>query len=252
VKKALKILFVAILVVVLGGGAAFWAMSRSRHAEPAEAALAALASDAEVSVEQGEYLVYRPLRQPVRLGVVFYPGASCDLRGYAPVLRRLAARGYLVVSVEMPLEYAFLAPNSALDVPPAFPEVRRWAIIGHSLGGAMAGQFVHSHPDAMAGVIIWDSFPPPNASLADWPGPVWHIHRATLDGKPPDHFASNRSSYPASARWVPIRGGIHMYFGAFEGGGYKEQWAPRITREEQHDLAVSATLEALDTIAATG
>jgi pimeloyl-ACP methyl ester carboxylesterase len=145
----------------------------------------------------------------------------------------------------MPLEFAFLAPGRALDVEAAYPAITRWAIIGHSLGGAMAANFVYNHPTAVTGLVIWDSYPAPNNSLADYPRPVWHIHRARPDGTPPAAFAERRALFPADSHWVAIPGGIHMYFGSFEGGGFKEEWAPAISRAEQQDRAVAATLEAL-------
>jgi pimeloyl-ACP methyl ester carboxylesterase len=249
VKKVLKIVAAAVVLLVLAAGVGLWAWGNSRHAAAADEALAALGSDAGVTVEDGEYLVFRPTTTQPRLGVIFYPGASCDLRGYAPVLRRIAAGGYFVVGVPMPLEFAFLAPDRALDVQAAYPDVERWALIGHSLGGAMAAGFVHRNPDLVQGLVIWDSYPAPNASLADYERPVWHIHRATPNGMPPLAFSEQRGLFPPTSRWVPIPGGIHMYFGSFDGGGYVEDWAPSITREEQHDRAAAATLEALEAMA---
>jgi pimeloyl-ACP methyl ester carboxylesterase len=244
-KHLLKILAVAVVALAIAGGVGLWAWGKSRHAEATAEALVALGSDGAVVVEQGRFLVFRPSADPPRLGVIFYPGANCDVRGYAPVLRRLAAAGYFVVDVPMPLEFAFLAPNRALDVQAAYPEIRRWALIGHSLGGAMAASFAYNHPDAIRGLVIWDSFPAPNNSLAGFPHPVWHIHRATPDGLPPPSFAERRPLFPPDSRWVPIAGGIHMYFGAFDGGGYVEDWAPSIGRNEQHEQVVAATLAAL-------
>jgi hypothetical protein len=239
-------IFAAVLAVLAGGSwLALWAFSTSRHAPAAPEALAALASDAAVRVEAGSDLVFQPADGAVRLGVILYPGASSDPRGYAPILRRIAAAGYFVVVVPMPLEMAFLAPDRALDAQARYPEIRRWALIGHSLGGAMAARFTHRHPDLVQGLVIWDSYPPESASLADYPRPVWHVHRATLQGDPPASFTAHRHLYPPESRWVPIRGGIHMYFGAFGPGGYVEEWAPRISRDEQHDRVVAATLEAL-------
>lgn len=245
-KKFLKIAAATIVVLVLGGGVALWAWGKSRHAEPAAEALAALASDASVVVQQGDYIVFRPRAEPPRMGVIFYPGANCDVRGYAPVLRRLAAAGYFVVDVPMPLEFAFLAPNRALEVQADFPQLRRWAIIGHSLGGAMAAGFTYDHPDKVRGLVIWDSFPAPNKSLANYERPVWHIHRARPDGSPPASFAERRNLFPPASTWVAIPGGIHMYFGAFDGGGYVEDWEPSISRGEQHERAGAATLAALE------
>jgi Alpha/beta hydrolase family len=204
------------------------------------------------TVEEGRYLVFRPVAGASRMGVIFYPGANCDIRGYAQVLRRIAAAGYFVVDTPMPLEFAFLAPNRALDVQAAYPQIRRWAIIGHSLGGAMAANFVYNHPDAVTGLVIWDSFPAPNNSLAGFTRPVWHIHRARPDGSPPAAFAERRALFPPDSHWVPIPGGIHMYFGNFLGGAYKEDWEPSISRAQHHDKAVAATLEALAAMDAAG
>lgn len=244
-KRFLKIAGGVVVVLVVAAFIGLWAWGNSRHADAAAEALAALGSDASVTVEEGRYLVFRPAAAAPRMGVIVYPGANCDIRGYAPLLRRIAAAGYLVVDVPMPLEFAFLAPNRALQVQAAYPEIRRWAIVGHSLGGAMAANFVYNHPDAVAGMVIWDSFPGPNNSLAGYGRPVWHVHRARPDGSPPASFAERRDLFPPDSTWVPIRGGIHMYFGSFDGGGYVEEWAPSISRAEQHEQVVAATLAGL-------
>lgn len=251
-KKVLKIGAVLLVLLAVGGTAGMWAWSRSRHAEAAAEAIAALQSDAAVTVTEGRYIEFRPAGQPVRMGVVFYPGASCDARGYAPVLRRLAAAGYLVVDVPMPFELALFAPGRAAAVQAAYPEVKRWAMIGHSLGGAMAATFAHDNPDKVAGLVIWDSYPPDSKSLADFPGPVWQIHRATPDGKPPPAFAERRHLFPADGPWVAVPGGIHMHFGSFDGGAYVESWEPSISRAESQEQITAATLEALRAIEAAG
>lgn len=242
-KKFLKYAALSLAGLILIGWVGMWAWSRSLHAQAAAEAVAALTTDASVAVEQGENLVFRPVGKAATLGVILYPGASCDIRGYAPLLRRIAAAGYLVVDVAMPLEFALFAPNRALGVMAAHPEVKRWVLIGHSMGGAMAGTFVAHHPDSMAGLILWDAYPA--SGLADYHHPVWLIHRARPDGTPPASFVNKRSSFPADSHWVPIPGGIHMYFGAFDGGGYKEEWAAQIPHSSQHDQAVTATLAAL-------
>lgn len=242
-KKFLKIATISVLSILLVAGVGIWAWSRNLHASAATEALAALTSDADVAVAQGDDLEFRPIRKRPTMGVILYPGASCDIRGYAPVLRRLAAAGYLVIVAAMPIEFALFGPNRALDITSSHPAVRRWVLIGHSMGGAMAGAFVAHHPDSMAGLILWDAYPA--SSLADYRHPVWLLHRARPDGSPPARFVAKRATFPSDSRWVPIPGGIHMYFGSFDGGGYKEEWAAQITRDSQHDQEVAATLAAL-------
>jgi pimeloyl-ACP methyl ester carboxylesterase len=166
------------------------------------------------------------------------------------VLRRVAERGYLVVAVPMPLSMAIFAPNRADAVRKAFPDVQRWVIAGHSMGGAMAARYAHNHPDDLAGLLLWDSRPAASDTLVDIRYPVWHIHRATLEGRAPDKLEQYRNLFPAGSTWVPVPGGIHMYFGSFVGGAYQEEWTPRISREAQQDTAVTGTLNAL--LAMTG
>lgn len=225
---------------------------QGRYADASPSAIAAATSDADVEVTIDQNVTFRPRHARERLGVIFYPGAYTDLRGYAVTLRPIAAAGYRVVAVAMPLDLAILATGRAQDVIDANPDLRHWAIIGHSVGGAAAAVFAHDHPDAVAGVVIWDSFPPEGWSLAAFPKPVWHIHRATPDGAPPESFVRQRASFPSASPWVPIPGGIHMYFGSFAEGGYKEDWAPSISPQQQHEVAVAATLRALRAIEAEG
>ena len=134
---------------------------------------------------------------------------------------------------------------AALEVEAANADIQHWVIAGHSVGGAAGALFANRHPDSVAGVVIWDSYPPSTASLADFSKPVWHIHRATPDAAPPQTFAQQRGLFPRDSHWVAIPGGIHMNFGSFSGGGYQEDWAPSISQEQQHNLVVAGTLQAL-------
>lgn len=243
-----------VLLVTLGIAAAIviglygW-LSYSSHqnlAAPTEIALAALASTDDVVVEQSsDWWVMRPREQEPTIGVVVYPGAYCDVRGYAPILRQVARGGYLVVGIAMPFNLSILGPESADDVRAAFPEIDKWVIAGHSMGGAMAGFYAEKNQDNLAGVIFWDAYPPESSSLADATLPVFHIHRAKLDGQAPEKFEAMRSVYPPGSLWIPIPGGIHMYFGSFNGGTYQETWEPTISEAEQIELVSAATLAAL-------
>ncbi len=214
-------------------------------ASPADDAIAALVSDGVVSVDTADWLVMRPVTATPTAGLILYPGANCDIRGYAPVLRKIAAMGYLVVAIEMPFDLAIFAPNRADDVRAAFPQVREWVVAGHSLGGVVAGRYAFQHQDDLAGLILWDAYPAESNSLSGSSLPVMHIHRATTGGSPPPTFADKRHLFPSDARWVPVPGGIHMYFGSFDGGGYEEEWEPVISRDTQQEIVVAAMLQGL-------
>lgn len=233
---------VALLAILAAG---YLYSMQANKALPAPEALVAMRSDERVTVEDGRFVVFRPVGASPTTGLMLYPGASCDVRGYAPVLRRIADRGYVVVGVPMPLDMAIFAPNRADEVRAAFPAVKRWVVAGHSMGGAMAAHYAHQHPDDLAGLLLWDSRPAESDTLVDLKYPVWHIHRATADGRAPEKLERYRNLFPATSTWVPVRGGIHMQYGSFVGGAYKEEWTATISREAQQDVAVTGTLNAL-------
>jgi len=244
-KRLLKILAAIVIVVPLLAFGWLSYSTQKRLASPAEDALAALVADESVRIESGDWLVMRPADAEPAAGLIVYPGANCDIRGYAPVLREVAAQGYLVVAVSMPFDFSIFAPNSANDVRDAFPEIRQWVIAGHSMGGAMAARYAFEHQDDLAGLILWDSYPPETNSLSDSRLPIVHIHRATMDRRPSAKFEAQRHLFPDSSVWVPIPGGNHMYFGSFDGGGYEEEWDAVIPRERQQAVVIAATLGAL-------
>lgn len=247
-KKFMVRTAIGLVVLAVAMLAALGIMAEVRRADPAAGALAALEPGDGVLVDQGTRLSFRPAQgQPVT-GLILYPGASCDIRGYAPLLRRFAAEGYLAVAVPMPFDFSIFAPERALSVIEAHPEIDNWLLAGHSMGGAMAGLFVSRHPETVDGLMFWDSYPPDSADLSASPVPVWHIHRATPEGEAPENFSSRRGLFPADSEWTPIPGGNHMNFGSFVGGAYVEEWEATITREDQQSQIVAATLDALRTI----
>lgn len=172
-KRMVKFLGLGLLGVILSVGLGFviWAET---PLGPMPEALAALQSDDRVTVEITPWLTFAPVDTTSTVGFVLYPGGRVDPRSYAPAAREIAAAGYLVVIPPMPFNLAVFATERATEVIAAYPEITRWVVGGHSLGGAMAARFVARHPDAVDGLALWASYPPD--SLADWPDPVLMIY----------------------------------------------------------------------------
>jgi pimeloyl-ACP methyl ester carboxylesterase len=209
--------------------------------DPLPEALRALQSDKQITVDTTHWVVFRPAGQAPAAGLIFYPGGRVDYRAYAPAARAIADAGYLVVIVPMPLNLAVLAPNRALEVQAAFPQVQRWVIGGHSLGGAMAARFAFKHPDRVKGLVLWASYPPGSANLTNSSFPVISIS-GTRDGlATPEKIAASRALLPSATRWVKIEGGNHAQFGWY--GEQAGDNTATLSREEQQAQIVAATLE---------
>jgi len=171
-----------------------------------------------------------------------------DPRAYAPAARVIAANGYLVVIVPMPLNLAILSPDQALKVIDAFPQVDRWAVGGHSLGGAMASRFVYQHPDAVKGLLLWASYPAASDDLSDLDLAVISIY-GTLDGlASEEEVVDSRDLLPADTRWVAVEGGNHAQFAWY--GPQSGDNPATISRDDQQELVVAATLDLLARLSA--
>ena len=207
---------------------------------PMPEALAALESDAQVQVEQGEWYIFRPTGSTPDYGVIIYPGGRVDPRSYAPMAHALAREGYLAIIVPMPFNLAVFNPGAATEVIAAFPEIADWSVGGHSLGGAMAANFVQYNPAAIAGLFLWAAYPASGDDLSDGNMSVISIY-ATLDGlMTGEEVEASRPLLPPDTTWVPIEGGNHAQFGWY--GDQPGDNPATISREDQQAQILEAMI----------
>ena len=238
VKRILLILLVIVLLAF--AGFTVWAYT---PLGPMPEATAALQSDDEVQVTTSPWLTFTPTGAQPATGFIFYPGGRVDPSSYAPTARAIAAQGYLAVIVPMPFNLAVFNPDAAEAVIAAHPEVGLWTVGGHSLGGAMAANYVYTDPDAVQGLALWAAYPAGNNSLADRQPAVVSIY-GTVDGLTTQaDIDASRSLLPATARFVPIEGGNHAQMGWY--GPQRGDGTASISREAQQAQLVDATVELL-------
>lgn len=207
-------------------------------------ALAALHSDEQVQVHGGPWFVFWPTHGTPDTALIFYPGGRVDFRAYAPAAHAIAAQGYPVIIVPMPLNLAVLAPNKASQVMAAYPQIHRWFLAGHSLGGTMAARFVHRHPDAVAGLVLWAAYPAAEDSLAALAELSVTSIYGTRDGLvSADEIQASRALLPPDTAFIPIPGGNHTQFGWYELQAGDQP--ATISYGEQQEAVVRATLQAL-------
>lgn len=241
-------LAVLALVIVLAG-VGTWAFVAT-NGRPMPEAVAALQSDDKVRVTTEPWLIFEPTRDARPVGFIFYPGGLVQPTAYAPAARALAAQGYTTVIVPMPLNLAVLAPDRAKDVIAAYPQIPRWVVGGHSLGGAMAARFVLNNPDLAQGLALWAAYPAETDSLAERNVAVSSIS-GTLDGlATPAKIEASKALLPADTRYVPIEGGNHAQFGWY--GAQRGDNPATISREAQQAATVVATAELLGRVATRG
>ncbi len=189
-----------------------------------------------------------PTTKAATTGVVFYPGALVDPRAYVPNLLPLAEAGYPVVIIKLPYDIAFFDPNGAQAVMDANPDVERWVVGGHSLGGVMASSVAGRDDARIQGLLLWGSYP--NASIADRTGLEVTSIFGSEDGlTTPADIDRTKDRLPPGTVFVEVQGGNHAFFGDYgEQGG---DGVATITREQAQEQIRAASLELVQRVAAT-
>ncbi len=207
------------VVMLVLGFAGIAAIAWLRPYPAVEPALTAMRSDATVHViETATSITLSPRGRASAVGVFFQPGALVDARAYAAVLRPLAQAGDTVVIAKQPLNIAFLALGAFDDARYSYPEIGRWVVAGHSLGGTVAaieaeqGQNQGSHP--VVGLMFYASYPA-SSMRTSLIIPVESIS-GTRDGlATPAKIAASRADLPLDARFTVIVGASHAQFGSY-------------------------------------
>jgi pimeloyl-ACP methyl ester carboxylesterase len=207
----------------------------------------ALTSDEWVQMEGEPWLTFAQAQGAPDTGFIFYPGGRVDPRAYAPLMKAIAAEGYLVVVPEMPLNIAAFNPNIAEQIIAAHPEIDRWVISGHSVGGAMAAQYTRTHPEDIAGLAIWASYPPDSADLSGLEIPVALIYGSRETRVTDSSVAERQHLLPAGTVYVRIEGGDHHQFGSYEVD--PEDHRATIGRGSQQQQIIEATLSLMESVA---
>lgn len=208
-RSRLKTVAVSIVLIVGLLASAFLGWARPL---PAEAnAIAALSSGDQI--EYREHLGWYEFvpAEPSGVGFVFYPGAKVDARAYAAILRPLAERGVLVAVVAEPIGIALIPGTPDDTALAAHPEVEKWALGGHSLGGVSAALKAESD-ESIDAVVFWGSFPA-GAMRADLS--VLSVSGSEDGLSTPERVQASKDNLPPDAQYAVIEGANHAAFGNY-------------------------------------
>jgi dienelactone hydrolase len=163
------------------------------------------------------------------VGLIFYPGGKVEYTAYVPLMRALAARGVFCVLLEMPLNLAVLDMNAADGVQAQYPDVERWYIGGHSLGGSMAASYLAKHTEDFDGIVLLGAYSTADLSTTS-------LEALSIFGS--EDKVMNRGKYdkykknlPSDLTEIEIEGGCHAYFGMY--GAQNGDGIPAISAQEQ-------------------
>jgi hypothetical protein len=235
---------VAVVLTLAIGGFLWWAQPQPLLPQ-AEAALAS--TEAATFEEVDGIITYTATDSSPTTGLILYPGGKVPSAAYAPQARTIAEQGYFVAIVSVPFNLAVFGIDAAGPVIASHPEITRWAVGGHSLGGSMAAQFIDSHPGTVDGLVLWASY-----SAADLAADGLSVLSAygTLDAGVPSYTSqANVDKLGPAVTFDVVEGGNHEQMGWYT--GQPNDPPATISREDQQRQVVTATLELLAKLGAT-
>ena len=187
-------------------------------------------------------VIIRPEGRDPVAGLIFYPGGKVEHTAYVPLMEALASEGILCVLVEMPFRLAVLDMNAADGIPAVFPEVERWYMGGHSLGGSMAASYLASHAEAFEGLILLGSYSTADLSGSDLR--VLSVYGSEDGVLNREKYAAYSSNLPEGFTETVIAGGNHAYFGAY--GEQEGDGVATVTPAEQLRQTAEAMLAMME------
>lgn len=179
--------------------------------------------------------------------VVFYPGGLVRPQAYEWQARALASHGYTTVIPAFAFDLAVTDPGRARALIERFGAGHKVVLAGHSLGGAMAAQYLADELRAgrqpAAGLILEASYPPAGADLTGASLRALSL-RAEHDGvADAAKVTGGMVLLPAGSREIVVAGAVHAFFGRY--GPQSGDGVPTVARAEAETAITGDILEFL-------
>ncbi len=162
-------------------------------------------------------------------GIIFYPGAKVEYKAYEPLMKTLAKQGFFCILIEMPYNLAILDIHAADGLVDKYTKIDEWYMMGHSLGGSMAGIYLKDNYKDFDGIILLGSYILEDLTYTDLY--VISIYGSEDKVLNKEAYESAKVNYPDSFDEMLIQGGNHSGFAVY--GNQRGDGVATITGEQQ-------------------
>lgn len=182
--------------------------------------------------------------------VVFYPGGLVRPQAYEWLARALAVRGVTTVIPVFSFDLAVTDPGRATALVERYGAGRKVVLAGHSLGGAMAAQYLADEHAAgrepAAGLVLMAAYPPAGRDLSGTALRAVSL-RAEHDGvADAAAVTAGLDLLPAGSREVVVIGAVHGFFGRY--GPQAGDGVPTVTRTDAEAQVLAAVLDLIEAL----
>jgi len=214
-KERLVVWLVAIVAVV---GSLFLGYVGTPYAgAPGQVAEASSSPNVTVSTLDGGGYRLAPTNGSGDGALIFYPGGRVHPSAYVSVFEPLVARAEVTVFLpKAPLNLAVVNPGLARPIIESHPEIDRWYVGGHSLGGAMACRFARGAANPLRGLVLVGAYC--DRDISDTDLDVLVIRGAEDGVLNSAAFRRNRQHLPEGrTEIITVEGMNHTQAGSYRG-----------------------------------
>ncbi len=178
------------------------------------------------------------------IGFIIYPGGKVDEIAYSVIAKKLSDNGYNSIVCSFPFNIGFFGKNVASDVIETHPNIDKWVIVGHSLGGATASIFVDEKDELVDGLVLLASYS--TKDLTDNSLETMTIVGSNDTVVNRESMEKYKTNLKDSSEVVIIEGGNHAGFADY--GLQKGDGENTIGNEEQQTQTVNEILEFIENL----
>lgn len=176
------------------------------------------------------------------IGFIIFSGAKADEKAYAYLAQLLHEAGHTVVIPRVLFHLSATGIGHGVEIIDSHPEIEKWILIGHSLGGLPVGRIAVKRPDKLLGVALLATYMSTDLSELE----IAAIRITARNDKIMRREITERhlDYLPDNSTSVIIEGGNHQGFGAYD--SLSRDGEATIGWKEQNQQTVRLILDFFD------
>ncbi len=174
------------------------------------------------------------------VGFIIFAGAKTDERAYAYMAKLLYEEGYTVVIPKQLFHLSAFGTKHGMEIMESSPQIEKWILIGHSLGGMPASRIAAAQPEKLLGIALLATYASVDLSALD----ISAIRiTAENDGVMNNERMENyNGNLPENSVNIMLKGTNHQGFAAYKSASGRDGEAS-ISWQEQNEQSVKLILE---------
>ena len=175
------------------------------------------------------------------VGFIIFSGAKADEKAYAYIAKLLHEAGHTAV-IAKPLFHMTATQSRGFAIMESNPEIEKWFLIGHSLGGLPITRIAVQKPAKVQGIAYLASYI--LADVSELGIPVIRITASNDMTMNKNMMESSSEHLPVNSLEIVIEGANHQGFSAYKAVG--RDGVATMTWKEQQDQTVRLILDFFD------